>query len=130
MTGVRRSTAPLELVVEAKVADLLDGVDIGAGAVSLEPSGVCVHDGAYYVIFDDVSAIARIEDLSSRSPGNRLLDATVGGPGRDVEDITFDPVSGHFFVLVEAVEYQGQLLAEVHEHAPDGTPLGHARASR
>jgi hypothetical protein len=125
VTGVRRSSEALELIVEAKVADLLDGVDLPA-ATSLEPSGVCVHDGAFYVIFDNMSAIARIEDLSDRSPGNRLLSASVGGAGKDTEDITFDPVSGHFFVLIEAVEHEGELLGEVYEHGLDGTPLGHA----
>jgi hypothetical protein len=125
VTGVRRSSDPLELIVEAKVADLLDGVD-DLAATSLEPSGVCVHDGAFYVIFDNVSAIARIEDLSTRSPGNRLLSASVGGAGKDTEDITFDPVSGHFFVLIEAVEHGSELLGEVYEHGLDGTPLGHA----
>ena len=125
MTSVRRSNDPLELIVEAKVADLLDGVD-DVAATSLEPSGVCVHDGAFYVIFDNVSTIARIEDLSARSPGNRLLSASVGGAGKDAEDITFDPVSGHFFVLLEAVEHGRELLGEVYEHELDGTPLGHA----
>jgi hypothetical protein len=125
LTGVRRSSEALELIVEAKVADLLDGVD-DLAAMLLEPSGVCVHDGAYYVIFDNVSAIARIEDLSGRSPDNRLLSASVGGAGKDTEDITFDPVSGHFFVLIEAAEHEGRLLGEVYEHGLDGTPLGHA----
>ena len=87
---------------------------------------MCVHDGSCYVIFDNVSAIACIEDLSARSPGNRLLDASVGAAERDTEDITFDPVSGHFYVLVEAVEQGGELLAEVYEHGLDGTPLGRA----
>src|SRR3954453_23962110 len=67
VTGVGRSSEALELIVEAKVADLLDGVD-ALTAASLEPSGICVHDGAFYVIFDNVSVIARIEDLSARSP--------------------------------------------------------------
>ena len=123
--SVRRSSDALELIVEAKVADLLDGVD-DRTATSLEPSGVCVHDGAFYVIFDNVSTIARIEDLSARSPGNRLLSASVGGAGRDTEDITFDPVSGHFFVLSEAAQHGSRLLGKVHEHALDGTPLGDA----
>ena len=125
MTGIRRSSVPLELVVEAKVADLLSGVD-DLAATSLEPSGVCVHDGAFYVIFDNVSTIARIEDPSARSPGNRLLSASVGGAGHDTEDITFDPVSGHFFVLSEAVQHGSKLLGKVYEHAVDGTPLGQA----
>jgi hypothetical protein len=125
VTGVRRSSDALELIVEAKVADLLDGVD-DLTAASLEPSGVCVHDGAFYVIFDNVSTIARIEDLSARSPANRLLGASIGGAGKDTEDITFDPVSGHFFVLSEAVKHGNELLGEVYEHEPDGTPLGHA----
>jgi hypothetical protein len=127
MTSVRRSTEPLELIVEAKVADLLDRPDgDGVRAASLEPSGVCVHDGACYLIFDDSSAIARIEDLSGRSLRNRMLDASVGGHAQDREDIAFDPVSGHFFVLVEAVRHHGQLLSEVLEYASDGTPLGRA----
>jgi hypothetical protein len=125
VTGVPRSSDALELVIEAKVADLLEGVDL-LPATLLEPSGVCVHDGACYVIFDNVSAIARIEDLSARSPGNRLLGASTGGRAMDVEDITFDPIGGHFFVLVEAVEHGGELLAEVYEHELDGTPLGSA----
>jgi hypothetical protein len=125
VNGVRRSGDALELIVEAKVADLLDGVD-DLTATSLEPSGVCVHDGAFYVIFDNVPAIARIEDLSTRSPGNQLLSASVRGGGRDAEDITFDPVSGHFFVLLEAVAHGGKLFGEVYEHDVDGAPLGHA----
>ena len=125
MTGVRRASGALELITEAKVADLLDGVDQVAAA-ALEPSGVCVHDGAFYVIFDNVSTIARIEDLSARSPRNRLLSASVGGAGKDAEDITFDPVSGHFFVLLEAVQHGSELLGEVYEHSVDGAPLGHA----
>jgi len=108
VTGVRRSSEPLELIVEATVADLLDGVD-NVTAASLEPSGVCVHDGAFYVIFDNVSTIARIDDPSARSPGNRLLSASVAGAGKDTEHITFDPVSGHFFVLSEAVQHRGRL---------------------
>jgi hypothetical protein len=122
MTGVRRAAEPLRLVSEAKVADLL----AGAAASSLEPSGVCVHDSACFVIFDDSSAIACIEDVTTRSPGNRLLPESVGGPALDVEDIAFDPVSGHFFVLVEAVEHRGRLYGEVWEHEVDGTPVGHA----
>jgi hypothetical protein len=125
MSGVRRSRDALELIVEAKVADLLDGID-DLTAASLEPSGVCVHDGAFYVIFDNVSTIARIEDLSARSPANRLLSASLGGAGRDTEDITFDPVSGHFFVLSEAAQHGSKLLGKVYEHGLDGTPLGHA----
>src|SRR4051812_32481087 len=125
VTGVRRSSEALELIVEAKVADLLDGVD-DVIASSLEPSGVCVHEGTCYVIFDNVTAIASIEDLSARSSRNRLLSASLGGAGKDAEDITFDPISGHFFVLLEAVEHGRKLLGEVYEHGLDGAPLGHA----
>jgi len=127
MTSVRRSTKPLELVIEAKVADLLNAPDDdGDGAASLEPSGVCVHEGACYLIFDDSSAIARIEDLTGRSVRNRIMDASVGDHSQDREDITFDPISGHFFVLVEAVRHHGQLLSEVLEYSPDGKRLGRA----
>ena len=50
----------------------------------------------------------------------------MAGRAKDAEDITFDPVSGHFFVLLEAVEHGSELLGEVYEHELDGTPLGHA----
>jgi len=40
-----------------------------------EASGVCVRDGHYYVIFDNLRKIARIEQLVRDSPNNDLIDS-------------------------------------------------------
>src|SRR4051794_41478323 len=102
--AVQRSTRPLQLVTEAKVAVLLDAP---AGR-KLEASGVCAHDGAFYVIFDDLSGIARITDLSGPSDGNQFLDADGAGPQwRGVEEHTDQPVNHNLFGLLQGGGYSG-----------------------
>ena len=47
-----------------------------------------------------------------------------GGPQwRGFEDITYDPLNDHFYVLVEAVDHGGVFMAEVHEYDADGRHL-------
>ena len=121
-TAVRRSSRPLVLVTEAKVAALLDGPD----GRKLEASGVCVHDGAYYVIFDDLPGLARISDLSGRSTANQLLESGSDAKQRGFEDITYDPLNDHFYVLVEAIDEGGVFMAAVHEYDVGGRHLSRA----
>ena len=52
------SPHPLHVVREVKVSDVLGD----RAGTRLEASGVCAHDGAYYVIFDNTSGIARITE--------------------------------------------------------------------
>ncbi len=110
------SDQPLQVVSEIKISDLLGD----RAGTRLEASGVCGHDGAYYVIFDNTSGIARITDLAPGSDRREML-AAQGGTDRGFEDITFDPVTGHFYVLIEAVaQRSGVFMAVVQEHDLDG----------
>jgi hypothetical protein len=72
--SVERAQRPLDVVGEAKIADLLPG----RVPERLEASGVCLHDDAFHVIFDNTRAIARIAEFSGRSSKNRLLWPTEG----------------------------------------------------
>ncbi len=105
-TTARRRAGPDELVLagtlrlvqEARVRDLLPA---GAGD-RLEASGVLAADGRLYVIFDNVSSIAVLDQDLGRIGGNLLVERT-GDAVVGAEDIARDPVSGHYYVLVEAL---------------------------
>ena len=119
-TPVSWSSRPLRLVKEAKIFELLDeSVDR-----RLEASGVCGHEGACYVIFDNSAQIARIDPaLSGSSPHNQVL-VPGGGRNEGFEDIAYDVTSDHFFLLIEAVERRpGVFMAEVQEHDASGRYL-------
>ena len=61
MTVTRTPVRQLELVAEAKVFDILEGVL----SPRLEASGVLAKDGMFYVIFDNLPHIARIDPAIS-----------------------------------------------------------------
>jgi hypothetical protein len=111
----------LRLRREARVADLLAGTP-GLGR-RFEASGVLAHDGWFWVIFDNLPHIARIDPAlvagDPRATVIRQPEARVG-----YEDIAHDPVSGHFFLLVEAArDDSGRWLAQVHELDAELRPL-------
>ena len=118
VTAVAISPQPLRVLGEAKVAVLL-GLPDGQ---RLEASGVCTHDGVTYVIFDNAPGIARLVDVSGHDPANRVLEAGGGRPD-GFEDITRDPLTGHFYVLIEAVPHGSAWRAEVQEHDAEGRYL-------
>lgn len=105
-------TARLELLREAKLADLL-GEELGP---RLEASGVLAKDGCFYVIFDNSPDIARIGGgLSREDAGNGLIRQQ--GRGTGYEDIAHDRAEGRFYVLVEAMPHPGGgFMAKVREH--------------
>jgi len=112
----------LEAEAEAKISGLLGG----CGGGRFEASGVCVWHGAYYVVFDNATWIARLNPaLQADVPGNALFCLASGGEG--YEDIAYDPRGECFFTVVEAVE-QGpeHFLAEIHELSTDFIRQGRA----
>jgi hypothetical protein len=102
----------LELLEEAKISDLLPGV----GDLRFEASGVAVKDGFFYVIFDDSTYISCIKDgLSRVTQENRLIQQNQGC-GAAYEDITYDPFTNRFYLLIEAQPHFGNIIAKVEEY--------------
>ena len=88
----------LTLVRERRVADLLPA----AHPRVLEASGVLVDAGQLYVIFDNTPDIAVLSPDLDPAGDNRLIAQDPALP-TGYEDIAQDPVTGHRFVLIEAL---------------------------
>ena len=113
MDTVQPPELELELVTEAKIFDVLgDRLD-----PRLEASGVLAKDGLFYVIFDNLPHIARIESGLSAAPGmNRLIEQT-HGQRRGFEDIAYDRGADRFYVLIESLPRgPGCFMAKVQEY--------------
>lgn len=102
----------LELLEEAKLADLLPG----AGDLRFEASGVVAKDGFFYVIFDDSAHIACIRDGLLRAAGEHYLIRQNQSCGGGYEDIAYDPISRHFYLLIEAQPHLDHYMAKVEEY--------------
>jgi hypothetical protein len=89
----------LELVREAKIFDLLDG----SLDPRLEASGVLAKDGLFYVIFDNLPHIACIGPELARAASDNHMIMQERGHREGFEDITCDPWSGRFYVLIESL---------------------------
>jgi hypothetical protein len=107
----------LRLLAEAKVAEL-----IGDGTGRYEASGVLAYGGWFWVVFDDLADIAKIDPGlipgDTRSTVIRQPDGRVG-----YEDIAHDAGDGRFFLLVEAVRRGSGFMAQVRELDSDLRPL-------
>ncbi len=97
---------PLEVLREAKLAALLADVlppQHGEGRLDagrLEGSGVVLAEGLLWVVFDNLAVVAGLDaGLAVPDPAARLV--PIAAALTDVEDITHDEVSGHFYVVVE-----------------------------
>jgi len=95
------------------VRDLLAGVAVGDDR--FEASGVLAAGDWFWVVFDNVPHIARLDPHLIPGHGrNALLLQPPGPPG--YEDIAHDPAGDRYFALVEAVERRpGSYLAQVDE---------------
>ena len=98
-----RSAYPvLTLVKERKLSDLISPP---AGSGVLEASGVIAKGQDYYVIFDNVRRIARID--RRLAPGSRKhgwFGRAREGDG--YEDIAFNPHTRGFYLLIEAEKHR------------------------
>jgi hypothetical protein len=104
------ATPELRLRREARMGDLLpaDAPD------RLEASGVLAADGRFYVVCDNLPAVAMIDRDLDRVDGNSLIRTPHGGQG--YEDIARDPVTGHLYLLIEAMRRGDTYMARVEEY--------------
>jgi hypothetical protein len=112
MVATRAPMRQLELIKEAKIADIVEGLD-----PRLEASGVLASDGVFYVIFDNLAHIARIgAGLSPTAPANHVIRQDKGH-SHGFEDIVHDSSSGRFYVLIESLPRgRGTFMAKVQEY--------------
>ena len=95
----------LTLVAERKLAELIAPP---RGSTVLEASGVIRKGGGYYVVFDNIRRVARIDPgLSPSSTRHAWFGKKRSGDG--YEDIAYSPHLKRFYLLIEA------------EKHPDGT---------
>lgn len=84
----------LTLVREAPLGDLLPAARHGRW----EASGVLAYDGRLHVVFDNVRAVAVLtEELA---PTLEVV-GLPSGRGQGYEDLARDPLTGHFYLLIE-----------------------------
>ncbi|QDU43052.1 hypothetical protein Mal52_15230 [Symmachiella dynata] len=89
----------LELIREKKLHKLFPGKK----QKKLEASGVYVADeSTCYVIFDNLNKVGRVDLKLKSSKSNKLIYLLNVGTG--FEDITYDPLSDRFYLIVEALE--------------------------
>lgn len=83
-----------------------------------EASGVLAKGGYFYVIFDNLTQIARIDSNLSPNDNNVLLGRQ--GKHSGFEDITYNYYENRFYILIEDLEYKhGHYKAKVQEYDDD-----------
>lgn len=107
----RASLGELELCREAKVVDLLGE----ARSDRFEASGVVAVDDRCYVIFDNTSQIGCFGRRLSRDDDQNGLISQHFSDDVGYEDITYDPSSGRFFILIESLPHEHGFMAKVRE---------------
>ena len=113
MIAAHTAMQQLELVREAKIFGLLDG----SPDPRLEASGVLAKDGLFYVIFDNLPHIACIGPELARAASDNHMIMQERGHREGFEDITCDPWSGRFYVLIESLRRgRGAYMAAVQEY--------------
>ena len=109
----------MQLVAERHLIDLIKPP---SGSRVLEASGVFAKDGAYYVVFDNIRRIARVDP--GLEPGSQLhkwFGPT--RPGDGYEDIAFSPHTRRFYLLIEAEKHpDGTYKGLIDECNEDGRP--------
>ncbi len=110
-----RTLPSLSLVQERKIHKLLKGYD---KKDSFEASGVVVKGKHFYVVFDNLSQIAKLKhDLPKNSKKNQLLGEKSAETG--FEGITYNPQQKRFYVVTEALANDGCYNAKVQTYNTD-----------
>ena len=104
----------LGLVREEPVAELLPP----GSPHRLEASGVLATGRHYNVVFDNTRAVAVIDQDLDHTDDNLTVRGAPGHHG-GYEDIARDPLTGHVFLLVEAVRRGDGYQARVEEYDRD-----------
>lgn len=92
----------LRLLSERKLADLLPR---GSAGDRLEPSGVLAAHDSLYVVFDNMTRVARIGDGLSNRRGAAWLGSHDDETG--FEDIAYSRRKKRFYLLIEAMPVDG-----------------------
>ena len=93
----------MTLVTEQRLQNLIAPPK---GSSVLEASGVVAKDGDYYVIFDNVRRMARVDaGLVAGSRAHGWFGQRRGGDG--YEDIAYSPQTRRFYLLIEAEDCAG-----------------------
>jgi hypothetical protein len=104
--------AHLRLVREEPVGKLLP-----PGSPSrLEASGVLATDRHYYVIFDNLRAVAVIDQDLDHTDDNLTVPVAPGPHDDAYEDIARDSLTGHLYLLIEAMRRGDEYQARVEEY--------------
>ena len=106
------------LVAERKLSDFITPP---TGSDVLEASGVVAKDGYYYVIFDNVRRVARVD--AGLEPGSNR-DGWFGSlrSGDGYEDIAYSRDTRRFYLLIEAEKHvDGTYTGLIDECREDGT---------
>lgn len=105
----------LSLVQESKIHKLLKGYnkkDI------FEASGVIVKGKHFYVVFDNLSQIAKLKpEFLKNSKKNKLLGDDNAESG--FEGITYNPRKKRFYVVIEALAHEGCYNAKLQTYSTD-----------
>jgi len=105
----------LKLVQERKIHKLLKGHDKND---SFEASGVVIKGKHFYVVFDNLSQIAKLDpNLPKNSKKNQLVGEKNAETG--FESISYNPLQKRFYVLTEALKHKGHYNAKVQSYGPD-----------
>ncbi|MGK7877106.1 MAG: hypothetical protein AB4426_28580 [Xenococcaceae cyanobacterium] len=114
MGSKKKQKYTLELVKEEKIYNLLTEWD---ESDRLEASGVLFQDSYFYVIFDNLSKIAKIASDISRSDDNKLLSCNRVNDYGGFEDITSNHYQQIFYVSIEALPHEdGGYKAKIQEY--------------
>jgi hypothetical protein len=107
----------LTLVKERRLSELI--APPRGGAV-LEASGVVAKGGDYYVIFDNIRQVARIDpSLSPRSTRHGWFGRRRSGDG--YEDIAYNPLLKRFYLLIEGEKHpDGSYRSQIDECDENG----------
>jgi len=97
---------PLELIEEHKLFELYPE-EAAKKNDNLGASGVVRYEGHFYVVFDNLTQLARIpEDLSRNSADvpllGRQVDASIDPANLSLEDIAYNDRDQRFYILAEA----------------------------
>jgi hypothetical protein len=112
----------LRLVKERRLADL---VAPPKGSDVLEASGVVSKGGDFYVIFDNVRHVARIDPgLSPTSKRHEWFGRR--RPGDGYEDIAYSPARNRFYLLIEAEKHADGSYKPLIDECDEA---GHARGA-
>lgn len=102
---------PVELVRERKISDVLpEYPDIDRW----EASGVLARNGKYFVVFDNMTSVARLAPNLDASKMNGLFGMTRARKG--FEGITYNANAHRYYLLVESEPRDGSFQAEIVEY--------------